>query len=300
MSDSTIVLYHAACADGFGAAWSAHTVLGHGPDVVYVPVQYGQPYPPEIDGGVARLFILDFSYPRATMERLAGCAGEIVCLDHHKTAQAELAGLPYAKFDMDKSGAVLAWEHFRPGEPVPLLLRYVQDRDLWQWILYRSRDFSAALGVEPRDFVRWDELAATFERQAHYFRQEEDGIASFTYYFLESGRAILAAQQAHVESLASHAVLTPIGPHMVPAVNCPIFQSELGEELCRRHEGSPFAAIFFLKDQETEIWSLRSIGDFDVSAVAKSLGGGGHRNAAGFVKKLNRMSENGLKQGGSV
>ena len=28
--------------------------------------------------------------------------------------------------------------------------------------------------------------------------------------------------------------------------------------------------------------SLRSIGDFDVSEVAKRLGGGGHKNAAGY------------------
>jgi nanoRNase/pAp phosphatase (c-di-AMP/oligoRNAs hydrolase) len=28
--------------------------------------------------------------------------------------------------------------------------------------------------------------------------------------------------------------------------------------------------------------SLRSNGDYDVSAIAKAFGGGGHRNAAGF------------------
>jgi nanoRNase/pAp phosphatase (c-di-AMP/oligoRNAs hydrolase) len=28
--------------------------------------------------------------------------------------------------------------------------------------------------------------------------------------------------------------------------------------------------------------SLRSIGDYDVSAIAKAFGGGGHKNAAGF------------------
>lgn len=29
-------------------------------------------------------------------------------------------------------------------------------------------------------------------------------------------------------------------------------------------------------------YSLRSRGDFDVSAIAKKFGGGGHKNAAGF------------------
>jgi nanoRNase/pAp phosphatase (c-di-AMP/oligoRNAs hydrolase) len=29
-------------------------------------------------------------------------------------------------------------------------------------------------------------------------------------------------------------------------------------------------------------FSLRSLGDFDVSEIAKEFGGGGHKNAAGF------------------
>jgi hypothetical protein len=44
--------------------------------------------------------------------------------------QVLLAGLPSVTIHLDKSGTVLAWEHFDHGRPVPLLLRYVQDRDL--------------------------------------------------------------------------------------------------------------------------------------------------------------------------
>jgi uncharacterized protein len=29
-------------------------------------------------------------------------------------------------------------------------------------------------------------------------------------------------------------------------------------------------------------WGLGSMGDFDVSEIAKAYGGGGHKNAAGF------------------
>ena len=35
--------------------------------------------------------------------------------------------------------------------------------------------------------------------------------------------------------------------------------------------------------------SLRSVGDYDVSAIAKTFGGGGHRNAAGFEVALDRL-----------
>jgi c-di-AMP phosphodiesterase-like protein len=155
------------------------------------------------------------------------------------------------------------------------LLRYVQDRDLWRWELDDSREFSAALAVEPRTFERWDEIASYID---------EDGIRSRHYYpFVNRGYAILAAQSQHVESLASRAGFRVIAGHRVPAVNSPLFQSEIGHRLCELHGDCPFACVWF-QDERTrdEIWSLRSRGDFDVSAVAKSYGGGGHAAAAGF------------------
>jgi uncharacterized protein len=269
MSDSTIVLYHAACADGFGAAFAAWTVLKD--SAVYIPVQYGQPYPPEIEGGVARLFILDFSYPRAVLGRLAECASEILVLDHHKTAREELEGLPFARFDLEKSGAVLAWEHFHPGEGVPMLLRYVQDRDLWRWELPASREFSARLAATPRAFDHWEYLLNVAENESARVQ------------FCREGGAILLAQRVHVATLCDRAYWTEVDGHRVPCVNTPLFQSEVGEELCRRHPDAPFAAVFSAGEGE-EYWSLRARGGFDVSAVAKRLGGGGHPAAAGFER----------------
>lgn len=263
---SDVVLYHANCPDGFGAAYAAWTVLGDA--ATYRPVNYGQPCPPEVEGGVSRLFILDFSYPRATLERLRECAREILVLDHHKTARDELAGLPYALFDLDRSGAVLAWEHFHPGEPVPLLLRYVQDRDLWRWELEDSREVSEALASYDRDFATWDAIRRRLDAE------------EYPDFALEGGH-ILRAKRRQVAALCDRAFPADVGGHRVPAVNSPLFQSEVGEELCKRHPEAPFAAIFSVGDGD-EIWSLRSRDGFDVSAVAKQLGGGGHPAAAGF------------------
>jgi hypothetical protein len=265
---ATFVLYHASCADGFGAAYAAWRSLGDA--ATYQPVQYGQPLPDLPDG--ATVFILDFSYSRDVLSALARRTNLLV-LDHHKTAEAELAGLACARFDLNRSGAVLAWEHFHPGEPVPLLLRYVQDRDLWRWELPESRAFSAALALEPRDFIRWDELA--------FGPSDGDG-------FLARGKAVLTYQSQLVASLCDKAFPADVGGHRVPAVNSPSLQSEIGEELCHRHPDAPFAAVFFLKDESTEVWSLRSRNGFDVSAVARPLGGGGHPAAAGFTVQRER------------
>jgi uncharacterized protein len=272
----TIVLYHGpSCVDGFGSAFAAWKSLGDA--ATYLPVQYGDPVPDTPVGGT--IYVLDFSYPRRELIALARRSSRVVVLDHHKSARDELAGLGNSipglgvTFDMTKSGAVLAWEYFHPGTPVPRLLNYVQDRDLWTWKLSGSREFSAALAIEPRDFKVWDNIAS------------DTADPGLLVDFIRRGAAVLKYQKGLVDGLAAKAILVTVGDHAgIPAVNSPLFQSELGEELLKRFPESPFAACWFMKDEVIEVWSLRSRGDFDVSAVAKSLGGGGHPGAAGFPR----------------
>lgn len=86
MSD-TYVLYHGNCYDGFGAAYAAWRVFGD--DATYIPVVYGQPFPPEVPVG-ATVYILDFSYPRDELIEHHGWSKKLVVLDHHATARDAL------------------------------------------------------------------------------------------------------------------------------------------------------------------------------------------------------------------
>jgi oligoribonuclease NrnB/cAMP/cGMP phosphodiesterase (DHH superfamily) len=299
-----LVLYHGPdCADGFTAAWAAHRCLGGGAE--YVPVQYGQP-PPDAAGDRDReLYVLDFSYPRDVMFRLAALRHErVVVLDHHKTARAALDGLEVelasnncgdaltAVFDMGKSGARLAWEYFFPGEPAPFLVELVEDRDLWRWQAPHSREFNAWLASLPRNFEDWDQIARDLERP---WREEGtviggrtvgdgwvcDGLAESA---REQGRAILRYQAKLVDSACAHAREVDIDGHKVLAVNATCLFSEVAGKLA---EGRPFGAAWFVRGDGKKVWSLRSRdGGVDVSEVARRHGGGGHRNAAGYEEDL--------------
>ena len=84
----------------------------------------------------------------------------------------------------------------------------------------------------------------------------------------------------------SQAFEVTIDSHVVLAVNETQYSSEVAGELAKDTQ-YPFGACFFVRGDGLKIWSLRSdrnLGDFDVSAVAKLRGGGGHRNAAGFME----------------
>lgn len=256
------ILYHAKCADGFGAAWSAWRKLGD--EASYVPVSHGNP-PPVLPEG-ATVYILDFCYPRDVITALHEQMSSLTILDHHRTAEAELEGLDYGHFDNSKSGAVLAWEHFHPDEDVPELLRYVMDRDLWHHALPNSREVSAALASHPMDFELWSQL-----EPAKLARE---------------GEPILRYQQQQVALLADQARFDLMEGHRVPFVNAPVLGSEVGEELLQRHPDSPFAVMYFDRGDGVRQWSLRSRADFDVSEIARTYQNGGHRQAAGFETHL--------------
>ena len=142
----TVVLYHAECADGFGAAWA---IWNQFPAARFIPVKHGNPPPAGLQD--QRVVIVDFSYARETLETMAAQTQALLVLDHHITAENALVGLPYAYFDMKKSGAVLAWE-WAHDQPIPWLLNYIQDKDLWAWALPSSREINAAVASYPFDY----------------------------------------------------------------------------------------------------------------------------------------------------
>jgi nanoRNase/pAp phosphatase (c-di-AMP/oligoRNAs hydrolase) len=253
----TVVLYHAECADGFGAAWA---IWRQFPAAQFVPVKHGNPPPDGLNG--QRVVIVDFSYSRQILESVARQTNELLVLDHHITAEKALAGLPYAYFDMKKSGAVLAWE-WAHDHPVPWLLEYIQDKDLWTWALPLSREINAALASYPFEFQLWNS-----------FKQKD---------LEQEGRAILRYEQELVNKLAGQAVLVEFQGETVPSVQSAVLTSQIGERLSSE---APFCIIWHDRDGR-RYYSMRSRDDgTDVGAIAASFGGGGHTHAAGFSVPL--------------
>lgn len=266
-----ICIYHAHCLDGFTAAWVVWTILGN--DAEFIPAAYGDA-PPDVTG--ADVVIVDFSYPRETIIALAAQARSLIVLDHHATARAALEGLVLSnaliQFDMARSGAQMAWDHFRTGLRRPVLVDYVADRDLWRFALPDSRSINAYIGAYDRmHFSSWSRL--------------EDELSFDLDHATVIGSALLAQHQDFCgRGLDMTLRYMVIGGERVPVANLPAFlASEAGNMLA---EGNPFAAIYF--DSATgRKFSLRSRqGGRDVSQVAAAYGGGGHPNAAGFTMPI--------------
>lgn len=281
MSDS-LVIYHGGCRDGWASAWVLHKVM---PDAVYYAGHYGQPPPFDLISG-KDVYIVDFSYKRAALIDVAQRARSLVVLDHHKTAMDELSGLADGSvlpvdelsvhFNMDKSGVGMAWDHFFPETPRPWLVDYVEDRDLWLKGLPFSDAANAYISTIEFDFDEWDKLEQMSLEEA-----------------VVLGRPVVAKTQQYVREVLKNAMRVNFCGYVVPIVNAPqVDISELLHELAKRPfketldiaEPPEFAMGWWQRSDGRFQYSLRSIGDFDVSKLAKDYDGGGHKNAAGFER----------------
>ena len=295
-----LCIYHGNCADGFTAAWCVWKALAAGqPEGIELHAgTYGDP-PPNVRG--RDVIIVDFSYKRDVIDRMSKQANTLLILDHHKSAIEELADhLPTpaidatydgflkspgsrrvgARFNLNRSGAGLAWEFFHPGKPSPHLVSYVEDRDLWRFQLPMSRAINANLSSYAFSLATWEQLYWDLQDGAKLQR------------FAQGGDAVLRKLDKDVRELIATLRRTMrIGGHDVPVINVPkLFASEAAN-LMAAEAGVPFAACYH--DTATHrVFELRAAFNLtDVAEIAAKYGGGGHKNAAGFRIPLGKLGE---------
>lgn len=300
-----IIFFHKNCPDGFAAALVAKMRF---PEATLIGLNHGQT---EIDVAEQSrgkdVLMVDFSL-RTREENIAvyNASKSFKIYDHHKTAQAELAGLPFAVFDMNRSGCQITWDelfgkydrHFYdsgheirigPGRKYigmpevqrPWWIDFVGDRDLWKHELPESREINSFIMTLPFTETAWRVLESMTAKEAatlgsgalahvqHYVREVVEHRAMGT---IDSGILGISVSGRH----------TPIKlKYTVAVVNAPYLNiSEIGNILATDYANIGMG--WFERGDGKIQFSLRSNGEIDVSDIARLYGGGGHKNAAGF------------------
>lgn len=278
---NTIIYYHDNCLDGIVAAWAASKKYGFTGNQ-YIGCVHAKLEDIDINKLQAEVsgrnvVFVDFSYPKDVMQGIANCAKSLLVLDHHKTAKADLDGLSGEAvtivFDLERSGAGITWDALI-GVKRPLIVDHVEDRDLWRFNLPNTKAVCAYLynkliiGGLGLDGI------------------EECVQAVATGTAVKEGESMLKLESELVERLVrDNCYETEIaGGTVVTACNSPLFMSEIGNKICAGT--NKIALVFYVKGDESHC-SLRSDKELgpDVSVIAKHYGGGGHRNAAGYMVK---------------
>mgnify|MGYP003418911173 FL=1 len=267
-----VVIYHAQCRDGFGAAYAAWTKFGD--TASYIPRKTQDGIPEGLTD--KEIYIVDYSYHKEQLEQLVAANKSVVVIDHHETSRDAITSFAGNVFDITRSGAVLTWQYFHPNEQIPKLLLYIEDQDLWHNSMEHTREFGAALGEYTQDFETWQQLNINLEDRLHFNK------------FIEHGDIISRFEDSLVAKMLAFSEKAVFEGNHIYVLNAErIYRSILGHQLAERNakEGGVGMAIIYYKYDGAVHCSLRSVEGFDVRVIAEKYGGGGHTNAASIRVK---------------
>jgi oligoribonuclease NrnB/cAMP/cGMP phosphodiesterase (DHH superfamily) len=273
----TVVLYHADCPDGFGAAWALHRSLGE--YATYLPIHYGSKLDLDRMAG-QHVLMVDVSLPEQALMALHKVASSFVLIDHHKTAAQNLGHLPFCHFDMNRSGAGIAWDYANPGQARPPLIDLVEARDLYRWdTVNDARALGKALDVEGYDFHGWERFNQRMEDAQERIKLVEEGQGMcrlFNFQVEEFCKSAIEIQQQGRQGFA-------VGvPHM--------FASDVASRLSARAPGAFGFTWCLTKEGDAIRASWRSAhADHPIDALAGEYGGGGHPMASGAVMEWSQL-----------
>lgn len=268
------IVYHDKCNDGYGALAVVHKYYKGDNTIEVFPGTHGQnPVVSEFEN--MDVLFVDFSYKKDILKEIVSVANSVTVIDHHVSVYEDISSISEIDYiyDIDKSGAELAWEYFYPDTPTPLVVSLIGDRDLWR----HNEDadhLSLALVTLGYTHIEISSLLDANDNEI--------------YSLIEKGKSFSEYKWSLIKKLAE----TSDPNHKledgayVNIVNCPLgLVSDLGHYLCSK-EGTPDITLLYHRDEAKEMinYSLRVSDDcdYDSSAYAKSMGGGGHRRSSGF------------------
>jgi oligoribonuclease NrnB/cAMP/cGMP phosphodiesterase (DHH superfamily) len=278
-----IVLFHYPCQDGLSSGWIVNKFhKEHNITIDLYPIQHGKIIDIERLTNKKVIFC-DYAPSKEVIEEIEKVALKITILDHHISSQKALEDKDYAIFDMNKSGAGLTWDYFYNVD-CPLFIKMVEDRDIWKWKIPKSKEFTAGLSTICSSFEMYD-----FDKLFNIF--DEILINPFKFdFYIELGDIINKSIMIKCKYMALESVkkINHYKNYNVCIVNCSYeLSSDLGNILSS-YDNVDFAVLWRYNHTKEEYYvSLRSNDKADVSLIAKEFGGGGHKNASGFLTKIN-------------
>lgn len=287
MADDAVVVYHSNCSDGFGAAWAFSQLAPYSANnTTYVEGQYGKDHEiPVPYAAKADLWILDFSYSFPELRTLCEEYNQVIVIDHHKTfidsipswVHPDVPSNLHVVYDLERSGAGLTWDYlaqlFTPSAfKRPKLINYIEDRDIWKHELPETKAINAVIAVTPKTLKEYNELSLDLYQK--FFEVTRCGELLLIQYHRIVNDIVKASRSLEIYGTAGESYRGRFS-------NCTgHFASDVGNKLAEL--SGTFGGTWCEGHDGTVKFSLRSIGDYNVEAIAKQYGGGGHKNAAGF------------------
>jgi oligoribonuclease NrnB/cAMP/cGMP phosphodiesterase (DHH superfamily) len=220
-----------------------------------------------------KTYITDISVKKEIAEKINQCKKTFRLLDHHKTAEF-LNTYEWAtvivqnKDDVKECGTSLLYQELYKevynGNDLEDFVELIRLYDTWDW-KQTQNDLPKKLNdifgiIEYKDFISYyshfrNLFPNKFMELLKYKRREID--------------LVIDEKLKKVKIKGDYAIVLCDQKYIL---------SELGSKILDQFENINYVMLVY--DGGV---ALRSVGDFDVSEIAKQYGGGGHKNAAGFI-----------------
>ena len=320
----TAIVYHANCNDGLAAAMVATDELNKNNSIKdpikidYFEFNYNDCPISFINKAKEKeydkIYILDFSFDVPDLKLICQCAkGDVVLIDHHEGAIDKLKQFLESNdrpsnlkdiLNVEYSGAILTWMYFNQNwvyDNVPLFLKYINDRDLWQWKLPLSREFSAGINTLDRTITEWMEYYVLSVHSEH----RDDAVNDPIKQIISFGTPLIKFQDNMIDYCIKNNTIetmltvedngivlmpTPRGCTPIKMVNAP---KPIGSDVCSKLLKSGYkVAIYYEVSEKGVKVGVRSSKDsgFNCNTFCQYFNGGGHENSAGFrVQSVNEL-----------
>lgn len=264
-----VVIYHKNCPDGFASAWAAWKKFGE--EASYVAASYSDFIPEGIEG--KEVYVVDFSYDSIRLQDLESKAKRLVVIDHHKGGESHVRATKEHVFDLEYSGAYLAWQYFHVGEKVPDFIDYLSDGDINIYTKPDAHTICTYICATPKNFDAYENV----------YKEMEDIDKRGD--VVEKGKLLERYKDFILEPALNSIHFINLAGTVLPAVNCVFPMDEKSDLIHRMYVLYPPVAMSYRYDDGEWKCSLRSNGDFDCTILAGKFGGSGHKGSSGFAVK---------------
>jgi oligoribonuclease NrnB/cAMP/cGMP phosphodiesterase (DHH superfamily) len=280
-SESLIGIYHSADFDGL---CSGFIIRHFFPNAKMIGYDYGQDFPWDEITENTVVIMADVSLPREGMERLNETCDHLFWIDHHESAIKENKGLRISGLrEVGVAACELTWKYLRQNnEAVPKTVRMLGKYDVGDFSLpivhfqYGMRMFHELQDVMSE---YWDLLV--LDSDSYFLRDVQ-----------ASGKSACKCHLSYVSKVQS-ATCETVNFHGVKfhASNSPLAGTLMSQEVVDYDEYDGCMTYFRMSSGEWKVSIYTKSEDLNMAEIASSMGGGGHKKAAGFIVDTRTMME---------
>lgn len=278
-----ICIYHSRDFDGL---CSGRILQEKYPNAEMVGYDYGEPIP-DLDTSKP-IIMADVTFPFEDMVRIGKeCevnGGSFIVIDHHVSFAKQVYNweeeneVPFVfHYDSSISACEAVWFFCFPDKKMPYGVELLGKYDTWR------KDEEWELFVMPFQYG----LRATVNKLENFPLIFDLKLRSWVHDVINQGRAILSYQASQNEKHCTElAFETEFKGFLAICLNTPMANSQAFESVWNESRHDVMICFRYNGKIKQWVYSLYTTKDsVDCSVIAKEMGGGGHKKAAGFQHK---------------